>query len=66
MCNLTYYNLCVFSVKPHIDREAMKSVTIKVGQNADFDVPVRGEPPPQLVWTFKGKALRTEGKIKVC
>ncbi len=55
----------MISVRPHIDRKAMKSMTIKVGQNVDFDVPVLGEPPPELVWTFKEEELKTKEKIKV-
>uniref|UniRef100_A0A0N5C6U2 non-specific serine/threonine protein kinase n=1 Tax=Strongyloides papillosus TaxID=174720 RepID=A0A0N5C6U2_STREA len=47
------------NLKPHIDRESMKTITIKVGQNADFDVPVRGEPPPEMVWKFNDKPLDT-------
>jgi hypothetical protein len=43
----------------------MKSITIKVGQSCDFDVPVRGEPPPKTVWTFKGEPCEKEPKIKV-
>lgn len=52
-------------MKPHIDREAMKAITVKVGQNIDFDVPVRGEPPPDLVWTHSGKTLQSENKIRI-
>ncbi|CAJ0587388.1 unnamed protein product, partial [Mesorhabditis spiculigera] len=40
------------NLKPWIDREAMKTITVKVGQDVEFDVPVRGEPPPEKTWTF--------------
>uniref|UniRef100_A0AAF5DMX8 non-specific serine/threonine protein kinase n=1 Tax=Strongyloides stercoralis TaxID=6248 RepID=A0AAF5DMX8_STRER len=50
------------NLKPHIDRDSMKTITIKVGQNVDFDVPVRGEPPPELVWTFNDKPLEMNNK----
>lgn len=53
------------NLKPHIDREAMKTITIKVGQNCDFDVPVKGEPPPKTVWTFNDKPIENDPKIKI-
>jgi hypothetical protein len=34
------------NLAPKIDRSAMKTVTIKVGQTVEFHVPVQGEPPP--------------------
>ncbi|KHN73749.1 Twitchin [Toxocara canis] len=53
------------NLKPHIDRESMKTITIKVGQNCEFDVPVQGEPPPEKVWTFDDKPLSADAKIKI-
>jgi hypothetical protein len=35
----------------------MKSITIKVGQSAEYDVPVAGEPPPTCTWSFDGKPI---------
>lgn len=44
----------------------MKTVTIKVGQNVDFKVPVTGEPPPKCVWTFNDKPIDDkDAKIRV-
>lgn len=54
-----------FSVKPHIDRESMKTITIKVGQNFEFNVPVKGEPPPEYVWSFGGQKLESGNNIKI-
>lgn len=51
-------------MKPWIDREKMKTVTIKVGQDVEFDVPVRGEPPPEKKWTFNEQPI-DDKKIKV-
>ncbi|KHJ77567.1 fibronectin type III domain protein, partial [Oesophagostomum dentatum] len=45
------------NLKPWIDREKMKTITIKVGQDVIFDVPVRGEPPPTKTWTFNDKPI---------
>ena len=51
-------------MKPHIDRESMKTVTIKVGQNVELAVPVTGEPPPKKEWTFNDKPFN-DSKIKI-
>lgn len=55
----------MFTVSPKIDRSAMKEVTIKVGQNFEFNVPVQGEPPPTYKWTFKDAELVTGDKIRI-
>ena len=39
----------------------MKQLMIKVSQTGVFDVPVRGEPPPDLVWKFKKTSF---GKVE--
>lgn len=53
-------------LKPRIDRDAMHTVTIKIGQNVDFKVPVIGEPPPMCVWTFNNKPIDSnDTKIRV-
>ncbi|KAK6047922.1 fibronectin type III domain protein [Cooperia oncophora] len=51
------------NLKPWIDREKMKTMTIKVGHDIVFDVPVRGEPPPQKTWMFADKPI-DESKVK--
>lgn len=62
--NAPLSDFCIL-VKPHIDRNAMKPITVKAGQNVDFDVPVKGEPPPDLVWTYKGEKLENGQKDHV-
>ncbi|WKY05591.1 hypothetical protein Q1695_006081 [Nippostrongylus brasiliensis] len=52
------------NLKPWIDREKMKTVTVKVGQSVEFDVPVRGEPPPTKTWTFNDQPIN-DNKIKI-
>lgn len=52
------------NLKPWIDREAMKTITIKVGNDVEFDVPVRGEPPPKKEWIFNEKPVDDQ-KIRV-
>ncbi|XGW29138.1 hypothetical protein V3C99_008720 [Haemonchus contortus] len=50
--------------KPWIDREKMKTMTVKVGQDVVFDVPVRGEPPPEKTWMFADKPI-DDSKVKI-
>ncbi|ULT95623.1 hypothetical protein L3Y34_004374 [Caenorhabditis briggsae] len=52
------------NLKPWIDREAMKTITIKVGNDVEFDVPVRGEPPPKKEWLFLEKPVDDQ-KIRI-
>ncbi len=42
---------------PKIDRRNLKAVSIKAGQVFSFDVNVKGEPPPDIVWKVKDKAV---------
>ena len=41
--------------KPKIDRETMKSIVIKVGQQHLLDVKVTGDPKPTNTWSLEGK-----------
>lgn len=43
----------------------MKTVTIKVGQGHEFSVPIIGEPPPELKWSFNDKPIENDPRIKV-
>ena len=52
-------------MKPRIDREAMKSIIVKVGQSCEYDVPVSGEPPPKCTWSFGDKPLVEDGSVKI-
>uniref|UniRef100_A0A0R3RN22 Titin n=1 Tax=Elaeophora elaphi TaxID=1147741 RepID=A0A0R3RN22_9BILA len=53
------------NLKPHIHRESMRTVIIKVGQGVEFDVPVNGEPPPEKVWIFNDKPIESDGHITI-
>lgn len=48
-------------VAPRIDRIAFKDLTISSGQKIYFDVPVIGEPPPEITWNINGKTMPAEG-----
>ncbi|XP_073811656.1 projectin protein bent isoform X33 [Musca autumnalis] len=50
------------NLKPLINREKMKPVKVRAGQTVKFDVDVKGEPAPTLIWTFKDvEVLPIEG-----
>uniref|UniRef100_A0A915Q578 non-specific serine/threonine protein kinase n=1 Tax=Setaria digitata TaxID=48799 RepID=A0A915Q578_9BILA len=53
------------NLKPHIDRESMKMITIKVGQSLEFNVPVSGEPPPEKIWMFNDKPIEADEHIMI-
>lgn len=39
-------------MKPRIDRNALKDLTLKSGKTHNFEVPVRGIPAPEYVWSI--------------
>ena len=53
-------------MKPRIDRTNMVMITIKVGRSHKYSVDVRGEPPPELTWSWRdGVPLQNTESIKV-
>lgn len=52
-------------VKPRIDKEGMKNITIKAGRNQKWDVDVSGEPAPTLTWTLKNETVTDNEKVKI-
>lgn len=44
---------------PKIDKSAMTSMVVNVGEKVEFDVPVQGEPPPAYTWMINGHQLST-------
>lgn len=40
-------------MKPRIDRETFKSVTIKAGRTHKWSVDISGEPPPTIKWVWR-------------
>lgn len=56
----------VYSVKPRIDRDAMKNVTVKAGRSLTWSVDVEGEPAPTIEWSWRdGIPLTNTASIKV-
>lgn len=53
-------------VKPRIDRDAMKNITIKAGRNLAWSVDVEGEPAPKIEWVWRdGIPLQDTERIKI-
>lgn len=52
-------------MKPRIDRNAMKDLTLKAGKTHAFDVPVRGIPAPEYVWSIKEYIIETNELFKI-
>lgn len=52
-------------MKPSIDRTNLKNIMIKVGRSVKFDVDVRGEPPPEITWSFADHKVTQDDHIKI-
>lgn len=53
-------------MKPYIDRTNLNNVVLKVGRSHKFEVDIRGEPPPKVVWTFADDfTLKNDDHIKI-
>jgi len=45
-------------VAPKIELRSMKPIKVKAGQKMTIKVPVKGRPPPEVVWTKAGVVLK--------
>lgn len=52
-------------MKPYIDRTNLKNQMIKVGRSVKFDVDIRGEPPPEIVWSFIDHKIVQDEHVKI-
>lgn len=46
-------------VKPRIERDQMRNVTIKAGRNLVWKVDVEGEPTPTIEWSWRDEVPLT-------
>lgn len=53
------------TVAPKIDRRSLKPITIKVGQDFEFDVKVQGEPPPSISWMLGTKPVAERPTLNI-
>ncbi|XP_054161595.1 twitchin-like isoform X2 [Oppia nitens] len=51
--------------KPYIDRTNLKNITIKAGRSHKYDVDIRGEPPPTVVWTFSDDGIKLSDDLNI-
>lgn len=42
---------------PHIHREDVEDVTVKVGQSLRLIIHIDGEPPPEVTWSHNGRLV---------
>lgn len=50
---------------PKIDRKNLQKRKVKVGEPLKFEADVKGEPEPTITWTFKGKELKPDERLKI-
>ncbi|CAK9301085.1 unnamed protein product [Gordionus sp. m RMFG-2023] len=54
------------NVKPRIDKRAIeKEIIVKVGEVVHFELPIKGEPPPEKIWTFKEKPIKSQDRLTI-
>ncbi|ERL85176.1 hypothetical protein D910_02598 [Dendroctonus ponderosae] len=54
------------NLKPRIDRETFKSITIKAGRTHKWAVDFMGEPPPEVKWVWRDNIpLTNSERIKI-
>uniref|UniRef100_A0A0N5D1Z0 non-specific serine/threonine protein kinase n=1 Tax=Thelazia callipaeda TaxID=103827 RepID=A0A0N5D1Z0_THECL len=52
-------------VAPKIDRTAIEEIKVRAGNNFQLNIPVSGEPPPVVTWSFQGEQLQSTERIKI-
>lgn len=52
-------------VAPRIDRSAIRDIKVRAGQTFDLDIPISGEPPPEIKWAFEGKPISSTDRLKI-
>lgn len=57
---------CFISVKPRIDRTNLKPLLIRSGKPIKYDVNVRGEPVPTIIWYQNEKELKPKDLSSNC
>lgn len=65
--DLSEYTIYIFHfpVKPHINRDKLKTIKVRAGQMVKLEVDIEGEPPPTVTWNFGGALLQTSANVKI-
>lgn len=54
------------ALKPRIDRTNLKTVIVRAGKPISFDVDIRGEPPPTVIWLQKDQEVKNrDGNVEI-
>ncbi|CAK5074870.1 unnamed protein product [Meloidogyne enterolobii] len=53
------------NVPPKIDRNSIHEIRVRAGQPFQLDIPISGEPPPEITWDFQGKPLVSDDRMKI-
>lgn len=54
-----------FLAPPTLDMGNLKDMKIKVGETIKYELPISGEPTPEVTWTVDGKPLKSAGRCKI-
>ncbi len=52
-------------LKPKIDRRMLREITVKVGETIEFDVNIRGEPPPDITRSKDGRTVGDTEMLRI-
>ncbi|VDN28526.1 unnamed protein product [Gongylonema pulchrum] len=50
---------------PKIDRSAIEEIKVRAGTDFQLNIPVSGEPPPTVTWSFQSEPLESTDRIKI-
>lgn len=50
---------------PKIDRSAIEEIRVRAGTDFQLNIPVSGEPPPEVTWSFKDQPVESTDRMKV-
>jgi hypothetical protein len=56
--------VCFFTAAPTIGTQ-IKDLRLKVGETIKYEVPIGGEPTPDVSWTIDDQPLKVTGRVKV-
>ena len=50
---------------PVIDRNAIQEIRVRAGQDFALNIPVSGEPPPEITWTYEGEPVESDDRMRI-
>lgn len=53
------------NLRPYINREKLHTIKVRAGQHVKYDVDIKGEPPPKIIWSFANKALENTPSCRI-